>query len=537
MTDSLLPFRFPLHRSDNKVLRLLRICSPRRFFLILLCVGLAILVVSLIQPEYAMERIYTIMDFESEIDAPSWTSQYETERQSLYTPSMFIPEALEQNHYIPMAAVVDRVSKDEQAIYHIIKHLIKYPFIKEIYINNKLSRRPLSMELFQDLNFIRSKHDRLELHIIEPFNNSNDPSLARFTSCTLTTYSHCYFQDDLALNLYMDSQYTNFLDTPHLIHANARPATFVDHQRWRFQRGNDLHVGYAQFRYGAIVQKSLVESFISAATDQQQPGLGRHADINFIFWTNQYPWLLANPLTTTGPVDEFDHTNTIDPINNRKTVYRSMYDALRRLEQRLSIQSHEAANPPLIDRQVRASCANDHCLFTTNISPFDGVVDEHEFNTEKITSIPHWEAMYQEMDVPSLETWQTSAFHYAVDSHPRTCWNSYAHPRAGDYFGLNMVGTIPAKRILVHLRRPIEIGHNGSSGQEELFNVTVSEKKDQWVDCQASRIQDLETSHRIALHLDDCPDVKAWNAIRIVFARDLQDPIQICGLDIDNMHV
>ena len=62
--------------------------------------------------------------------------------------------------------------------------------------------------------------------------------MGRFTTCMKATYSYCYFQDDLGLNLYMDTQYTNFLQTPHLIHANARPATFIDHQRWRFKRGN-----------------------------------------------------------------------------------------------------------------------------------------------------------------------------------------------------------------------------------------------------------------------------------------------------------
>ncbi|KAI9249520.1 hypothetical protein BDA99DRAFT_445622 [Phascolomyces articulosus] len=327
---------------------------------------------------------------------------------------MFIPENLEQNHYIPLTAVVDRVSKEEQAIYHSIQHILKYPFIKEIYINNKFSRRPLSMELFQDLNFNRSKHDHVQLYIIQPTSNDHDASLARFSTCsTMANYSHCYFQDDLALNLYMDTQYTNFLHTPHLIHANARPATFVDHQRWRFQRGNDLHVGYAQFRYGTIVQKSMVESFVSTATstDPQQRNyqLDRHADINFIIWSNQYPWLLANPLLITGNSEFSNNEN---------------YEALRGLEQRLLEQSHEAANPTLNDRHIRASCANDHCLFTTNINPFDQV-QQREFNTENVTNIQDWEASFTGK-IPSPEMWQRGAYHYAVDNNPHTCWNSYS---------------------------------------------------------------------------------------------------------------
>ncbi|KAG2218321.1 hypothetical protein INT45_007716 [Circinella minor] len=510
------------------------------------------------------------MDFESEIDMPSWSLQLQKEqeqnRHSLYTPSMFITENLEQNHYIPITAIVDRVTKDEQAVYHSVQHLLKYPFIKEIYINNnKFSRRPLSMELFQDLNFNRTKHDHIQLYIIQqessslPSSSSSsssilstkeyDISMTRFTTCMKATYSHCYFQDDLGLNLYMDTQYTNFLQTPHLIHANARPATFIDHQKWRFKHGNDLHVGYAQFRYGTIVQKSLIESFVSTVItsyeEQQEQHLDHHADINFIIWSNQYPWLLSNPLLTTGK-NEFninnnngDDDDSIDPINNRKYVYRYMYEALQGLEKRLSEQSHEAANPPLKERHVRTSCANDHCLFTTNINPFDPeeIQNQREFTIPNVTSIQDWESSFIGK-IPSTEMWQRGAYHYAVDNNPYTCWNSFLHPRKGDYFGLNMVGTIPAKRILVHLQRPI-MDYNFEEEKEQgaFFKISVSEKKDQWIDCRVERMKEMETSKRIALRLQDCSNIKAWNAIRLEFKKDLLEPIQICGIHIDNMIV
>ena len=111
-------------------------------------------------------------------------------------------------------------------------------------------------------------------------------------------------------------------------------------------------------------------------------------------------------------------------------------------------------------------------------------------------------------------------------------------PRKGDYFGLNMVGTIPAKRILVHLQRPI-MDYNIEDEKEQgaFFKISVSEKKEQWVDCRVGRMKDMETSKRIALHLDDCPNIKAWNAIRLEFKKDLLEPIQICGINIDNMIV
>ncbi|KAI8138447.1 hypothetical protein BJV82DRAFT_582816 [Fennellomyces sp. T-0311] len=454
----------------------------------------------LIQPEYAMDRFQAIVDRESEIDAPSWSAQHTTERQSLYTPSMFIPEAVEENHYIPVTAVINRISQDEQAIYHTIKHILKYPFIKEIYINNQFRRRPLSEELFQDLTFNRSKHDHTTLHIIQPDNYD----MARFSTCAHNaTYSHCYFQDDLALNLYMDTQYTNFIKYPSLIHANARPSTYVDHQKWRFQRGNDLHVGYAQFRYGAIVEKSLVQAFVDTQT------VGHHADINFVIWSNQYPWILANPLTVG---DEL--ATAVDPINNRNAVQRYM--------------PQEASSPQPAERYDRASCANDHCLFTTSMSPYDSISVDREFNTENITSIQHWETLYQDMDVPSPDAFTANSFHYAVDNNPRTCWNSYAYPKEDDFIGLHMVGTIQAKRIIIHLRRPIQ-------DADDLFKVTVSPRIFEWRDCKVSRIPEYQNSQRIALHLDDCAGVKAWNSVRIAFTKDLEEPIEICGFDVDNM--
>ena len=161
-TSTILPLRlvpslYNSRRTDTK-LRLLRICnitSPRRR-LLLLCTIFFIFIIGLLQPKYnALDHFYSLMDIESEIDAPSWSLQLQQEqeqdRHSLYTPSMFISENLEQNHYIPITAVIDRVTKDEQAVYHSVQHLLKYPFIKEIYINNnKFSRRPLSMEVNND---------------------------------------------------------------------------------------------------------------------------------------------------------------------------------------------------------------------------------------------------------------------------------------------------------------------------------------------------------------------------------------------------
>lgn len=66
-------------------------------------------------------------------------------RQSLYTPSMFIPDALLHNNFRPISAVVLRTSPDDDTIRTLIDHLHKYPFIKEITIYNLVT--PLSTQV------------------------------------------------------------------------------------------------------------------------------------------------------------------------------------------------------------------------------------------------------------------------------------------------------------------------------------------------------------------------------------------------------
>lgn len=61
---------------------------------------------------------------------------------------MFIPSALEHNHFIPITAVILRTRQD-QGIHHIVNYLHKYPFIKELYIYNLLPSHPLHLKVRQ----------------------------------------------------------------------------------------------------------------------------------------------------------------------------------------------------------------------------------------------------------------------------------------------------------------------------------------------------------------------------------------------------
>lgn len=114
------------------------------------------------------------------------------------------------------------------------------------------------------------------------------------------------------------------------------------------------------------------------------------------------------------------------------------------------------------------------------------------FATNNITSIRHWDSMFKELDLPQKPL---NTYHYAVDGNMTTCWNSfvckYIHisdcmmtwhsdhstlldPRKGDYFGLNMVGSIRAKRLFIYT-------HTSVRNPASVFRIHTSEKKGEWV--------------------------------------------------------
>lgn len=56
----------------------------------------------------------------------------------------------------------------------------------------------------------------------------------------------------------------------------------------------DLHTGYADIRYGAMVPRSAAEAFV------QHDSANDHPEIRFAISMNEYPWVLANSLLTLG---------------------------------------------------------------------------------------------------------------------------------------------------------------------------------------------------------------------------------------------
>ncbi|KAI7877771.1 hypothetical protein K492DRAFT_133527 [Lichtheimia hyalospora FSU 10163] len=233
----------------------------------------------------------------------------------------------------------------------------------------------------------------------------------------------------------MDSLYTNMVRFPNLIHAISPPSLYLDQLRWRFSNPGRMHAGYVDMQYGAFVPRWKCQTFL---TQLGKSGFGkdqiRLADTLFSLWTNQYPWILA------GPIYGHEALNTTPP-------YATMSKGIRRLQRVLEADTSDAPKdyfereeqvPRLDERDVRAACDNDRCLFTTNLDPIPAPT-ELIYNRHDITSIQHWEELYNELG-NSNDLFDRNPYHFAVDNDRNTCWNTFHYPKANDYLGLIFTG-------------------------------------------------------------------------------------------------
>ncbi|CAO0794547.1 unnamed protein product [Mucor circinelloides] len=449
--------------------------------------------------------------------------------KSAFPKSFFTTQALRENEFNPVSAVILRVTDDDQSIEYAVKNLVKYPFISDIYIHNLVKNRPLTVD---SLKLDPKLRDSISIEIME--SDEDLGSMARFTTCATASRLYCYFQDDAYLNTYMDTLYTNFLRFPTLIHANAKPSHYETQMKWRFYNKElKLHTGYADFRYGAFVPRWKVQSFL---TQLGKSGLMkdsiRQAEYYFAIWMNQYPWLLSNP----------PHTAKGDKATDKDIAYpetldRYTYDAIRHLQRSLTLDQSEAPQdyferqeeePSLEHRDVRSSCANDRCLFMTNMDPFVQP-SQVTFDYQNITSIPKLESIYESLSIvsPSVE-WDEHSYQRVVDNDPNTCWNTIKNPKQGDYFGLILVGTSKTSNLVIHT--PQAINH-----PERQLSVSVLQSGDIWIKCKAVD-KSMPESNRITLGVN-CPNVKLFRAIKVTFKKDQSEPFEICGLSIDNLSV
>ncbi|KAI9358817.1 hypothetical protein BD770DRAFT_419720 [Pilaira anomala] len=331
----------------------------------------------------------------------------------------------------------------------------------------------------------------------------------------------------------MDTLYTNFLRYPTLIHAIAKPSHYQNEMKWRFyNKDAKLHTGYADFRYGAFVPRWKVQTFL---TQMGKSGLSkdniRQAEHYFSIWMNQYPWLLSNPPHKANGIKASD----ID-IGYPETLDRYTYDAVRHLQRSLLSDTsiapqdffeREEELPILNHRDVRSSCANDRCLFMTNMDPF--VQPEQVlFDYQNITSISRLETAYDSLTTlpPTIE-WDEHSYHRVVDNDPNTCWNTISGPKKDDYFGLMMVGATKTEKLTIHTPQEIK-------RPERNLSVSVLTSGSKWNQCKITK-STIE-NQRITLSLN-CGSVKYFRAIKVTFNKSQEEPFEICGLSVDNLSV
>lgn len=208
--------------------------SPAKFL-----VFLGLCIVSLL----ALSRIFTPA-IDSPIDKPGQmdepaddmeqkqiVQQILDSRKSSYSFDDFTDEGLaktENEHLLPTTAVLLGWKRIE-GLKLIVNYLARYPYIKQIIVWNNNKDITLSK---RDFAFDSQYGPRPELQVYNAAENLHD--IAKYMSCSLAKYKHCYFQDDDWLNTHMDALYTNFLTSPSLLHTNTQPLIQMEHRRWTF---------------------------------------------------------------------------------------------------------------------------------------------------------------------------------------------------------------------------------------------------------------------------------------------------------------
>ncbi|ORY96192.1 hypothetical protein BCR43DRAFT_440063 [Syncephalastrum racemosum] len=330
----------------------------------------------------------------------------------------------------------------------------------------------------------------------------------------MASFDFCYFQDDQWKNNHLDTLYSNFIRYPSLLHASSPPAAYIDQLRWRLNNNEiALHTGYADLQFGAFSARWKAQNFM---TQLGKSVLGkdriRLAEFYFSIWSNQYPWILEHPIALASAIRRLTKALELDLSDTPKDYFERIEEA-----------------PRLFERDAKAVCVNDRCLFTTNMEVMSYPTD-FQFSTSNITNIPQLEATYNDMSaVPSNDFWEENAYHRAVDQDPNTCWNTFQSPRKNDYFGLITLGTWTPKTLEI-------ITASAMTQPERTFQVSVTENGDDWTTCKTHATSAQGASH-VKLELTCGGEVNNAKAVRVTFAEDRQEPFSLCSLALNELTV
>ncbi|KAF8932492.1 hypothetical protein BGZ52_010055 [Haplosporangium bisporale] len=267
-------------------------------------------------------------------------------RKSAFSFSDFTEEGLvlpENDHLLPATAIL-LGWKRLDGLRLIVNYLARYPYIKQIIVwNNNLEERLTDA----DFHFDSQYGTPPELMINNSGENLHD--LAKYMSCSLAKYEHCYFQDDDWLNTHMDSLYSNFLNSPSLIHTTTLPMINIEHRRWSFTNEEiKMHAGFAWMGTGSFLPRNKAQRLLEqAASGNLAKDRTRVVDMYFSIWTNQYPYQLINGLT---PLDQKNGWSTEGVSDHWAIVFRNM------------ITCKHTARPSSHSMQLDISCPSSTAL-------------------------------------------------------------------------------------------------------------------------------------------------------------------------------
>ncbi|GAA5875947.1 hypothetical protein JCM8547_008355 [Rhodosporidiobolus lusitaniae] len=314
------------------------------------------------------------------------------ERRSAYPASVFRDKAL-RSDTSPVVGVTAVVLhwKRRKGLELVLKHITRYPFIREVIIWNN---RPGVMLHPEDFRFSPPPGSDLSPAVLRIVNSpSNVHDAGKHLACAMASFDHCYFNDDDWLNARMDATYTKYLECcagrgtagglvvgGGRIASNTMPIIHLEHRRWRFENPDiDLHTGFTWLGTGSYAPRALSARFMQQQAASPIP-LDRDqalvADMFFSLWTNSYPEQMPNDLV---PIDveggEVGWSRGAG-VDQWKVVYGNIRSAVQILHTVLSLASPALSpqpfplTPPPPESFTRAPCANDGCLFFTSLTAF-----------------------------------------------------------------------------------------------------------------------------------------------------------------------
>ncbi|KAF1797967.1 hypothetical protein V8B55DRAFT_1452183 [Mucor lusitanicus] len=262
-------------------------------------------------------------------------------------------------------------------------------------------------------------------------------SSARYHACRLSKTPYCYFQDTPRKSQKLRSTYANFLRSPHLIHGeSADHAAFINSQ-WRYCFSNtalQLHTCFIDIESGTFVAKAMVSKFLQ--NYDKTSVVDAYADMYFMMYINQVPYQLeGNDNEMEAPAKELTEKETEHMDLGLTILYND-------LEEGEGIVPLEPYLESTFDRNARASCKDDRCLFLTNKQLFPNI-DLFSYNPSIYVDV--LKQMHDDYMVGSYKDYRYSN---AVDMREETSWKSVQNIRAGDYIGLDML--MPMRTSLIY---------------------------------------------------------------------------------------